>query len=262
MSARTQNRRLSSLRQFFRFLVLEKYRADDPTDTMIRPKLPRDLPHSLGERDVLALLKAAEHQAQTNAPVALRMLAMMELLYACGLRVSELVGLPLAAIQNNGTALRIKGKGGKERTLPLGQPAKEALAAYLAVRGHFLAVGPQAHGEASPYVFPAARRAQAARKPAHLSRQSFFLALKKLAPQAGLDPSRLSPHTLRHAFATHMLEHGADLRSVQHLLGHADLSSTQIYTHIANPRLAETLARHHPLAKPADLPKSANLPKT
>ena len=163
---------------------------------------------------------------------------MVELLYGAGLRVSELVGLPLAAARRDPRFLIVRGKGGKERLVPLGEPARAALAAYLAVRAHFLA--PR---ETSPWLFPSRGR------DGHLTRRRCGQLLKALALSAGLDPARLSPHVLRHAFASHLVDHGADLRSVQEMLGHADIATTQIYTHVQSARLQRLVATHHPLAR-------------
>jgi integrase/recombinase XerD len=168
-----------------------------------------------------------------------RMRAMMELLYAAGLRVSELVGLPLNAVQAERSMVLVRGKGGKERMVPLGEPALQAVSAWLPARKEML-------GERkSLYLFPSTARS----KDESITRQRFFQLLKELALAAKLDPKRLSPHVLRHAFATHLIEHGADLRSVQSMLGHADIATTQIYTHVAGDRLARTVTEHHPLAQ-------------
>jgi integrase/recombinase XerD len=233
-AARTQARHLSALRQFYRFLVSEKLRAEDPTRSIDAPKLSRALPKYLTEQEVGSLLDTV---AKYPGNDGLRLRAMLELLYAAGLRVTELVSLPLAAIQFDRCVVLVKGKGGKERMVPLGDPALKAVSAWQAVRKTML-------GERrSPYLFPSPTRIDAA-----ITRQRFFQLLKELALAAGLDPKRLSPHVIRHAFATHLIEHGADLRSVQTMLGHADIATTQIYTHVAGDRLARTVAEHHPLA--------------
>lgn len=236
-ASRTQARRLSALRQFFRFIVSEKIRTADPTRTIDVPKLGRVLPKVLSESEMTTLLDTV---AKYPADEGLRLRAMLELAYAAGLRVTELVALPLRAVQFDRAVVLVRGKGGKERVVPLGEPAIRVLAAWLTARKNML-------GErVSIYLFPSTARG----RDAALTRQRFFQLLKELALAAGMDPKRLSPHVVRHAFATHLLEHGADLRSVQAMLGHADIATTQIYTHVAGDRLAQTVAQHHPLAKP------------
>jgi integrase/recombinase XerD len=231
----TQARRLSALRQFFHFLCSERYRDTDPTRAIDAPKLGKSLPKYLSEPDIAALLKAVTERRGADG---IRMLAMMELLYASGLRVTELVSLPLAAIQFDQGLVRVKGKGGKERVVPLGEPALHAIKKWLPFRKDRLG-----DKRTSTYLFPSKDGAK------HLTRQRFFQMLKQVGITAGIDPTRLSPHVLRHAFATHLIEHGADLRSVQTMLGHADIATTQIYTHVANDRLSRTVAAHHPLGK-------------
>ena len=235
MTPRTAARRLSALRQFHRFLVLEGVRRDDPTTGIDAPRLGRPLPKVLAEDEAAALVAAAR---QREGAEGKRLLAMVELLYGAGLRVSELVGLPLAAAQRDPRFLIVRGKGDKERLVPLGSPARDALAAYLEVRTRFLA--PR---KASPFLFPSHGRE------GHLTRRRCGQLLKALALEAGLDPARLSPHVLRHAFASHLIDHGADLRSVQEMLGHADIATTQIYTHVQSERLQRLVAEHHPLAR-------------
>ena len=235
LSARTAARRLSALRQFHRFLVLEGVRRDDPTSGLDAPRLGRPLPKVLAEDEAAALVAAARERPGAEGK---RLLAMVELLYGAGLRVSELVSLPLAAAQRDPRFLIVRGKGDKERLVPLGAPARDALAAYLEVRAQFVA--PR---KASPYLFPSRGRE------AHLTRRRCAQLLKALALEAGLDPARLSPHVLRHAFASHLIDHGADLRSVQEMLGHADIATTQIYTHVQGERLQRLVAEHHPLAR-------------
>jgi integrase/recombinase XerD len=235
MAPRTAARRLSALRQFHRFLVLEGIRRDDPTSGLDAPRLGRPLPKLLAEDEAAALIAAAR---QHSGPEGARLLAMIELLYGAGLRVSELVGLPLAAAQRDPRFLIVRGKGDKERMVPLGAPARAALAAYVAVRAAFLP--PR---KASPFLFPSRGRE------GHLTRRRCAQLLKAVALAAGLDPARLSPHVLRHAFASHLVEHGADLRSVQEMLGHADIATTQIYTHVQSGRLQRLVAEHHPLAR-------------
>jgi len=232
---RTAARRLSALRQFFRFLVLERARSDDPTAGLDAPRPGRPLPKILGEEEVTRLLAAAQARPDADGK---RLLAMVELLYGAGLRVSELVGLPLAAALRDPRFLIVRGKGDKERLVPLGEPARAALADYLAARPSFLA--PDA---ASPWLFPSHA------KSGHLTRERCGQLLKELALQADIDPARLSPHVLRHAFASHLVDRGADLRSVQEMLGHADIATTQIYTHVQSERLQRLVAAHHPLAR-------------
>ncbi len=232
---RTQARRLSALRQYYRFLASESLRPDDPTRNIDAPRLGRALPKYLSEEEVLALIKAIK---KTPGAEGARLRALLELLYAAGLRVSELVGLPLGAVSFERGHVQVRGKGGKERTVPLGDPAIEAVKEWLPWRKESLG-----EKRKSAFLFPSFSS-----KTGYITRQRFFQMLKDIALHAGLDPKRLSPHVLRHAFATHLIEHGADLRSVQTMLGHADIATTQIYTHIATDRLTQTVAAHHPLA--------------
>jgi integrase/recombinase XerD len=235
LAPRTLARRLSSLRQFHRWLVAEGRRADDPTGSLDGPKLGRSLPKLMSSPSIGKLIDTAALRPPPDGP---RLVLIVELLYATGMRVSELAGLPLAAAKRDPEAIRVRGKGNKERLVPLTDPARAALAAYLKVRDGFLEPG-----QTSPHLFP--RRGQ--KEP--LSRTALAVQLKELARDAGLDPAKLSPHVLRHAFATHLIEGGADLRSVQQLLGHADVATTQIYTHVAAPRLTALVNDHHPLAR-------------
>ena len=237
LSPRTAARRLSVLRQFHKFLFAEGIRGDDPTGALDAPRLGRPLPKVLGEEEMAAMLAAAREVA---GPEGKRLVCLVELLYATGLRVSELVALPLAAAARDPRFLLVRGKGGKERIVPLGDAARAALAAYREVRDGFLV-----KGRPSPWLFPS--RGAGGR----LTRQRCGQMLKELALAAGIDPARVSPHVLRHAFATHLLDHGADLRSVQAMLGHADIATTQIYTHVLGDRLRTLVETHHPLAKPA-----------
>ena len=232
---RTVARRLSALRQFFRFLVVEGVRRDDPTNGLDAPRLGRPLPKIIAEDDARRL---AETALRWPGAEGKRLAAMVELLYGAGLRVSELVALPLAAARRDPRFLMVRGKGGKERLVPLGAPARTALAGYLAVRDHFTT-----HGTPSPFLFPSRGSA------GHLTRRRCGQLVKQLAAGAGIDPARLSPHVLRHAFASHLVDHGADLRSVQQMLGHADIATTQIYTHVQTERLQRLVAAHHPLAR-------------
>ena len=234
LAPRTQARRLSSLRQFHRFLFTDGVRGDDPSTALDSPRQGRSLPKYLSEDEVDRLLAAARTDGDAEA---LRLTALVELLYATGLRVSELVGLPLATATRDPRVIMVRGKGGKERLVPLSAPARDAVEAYLSARDRFLKPG--AH---SPFLFPS-RGAEG-----HLTRQRFGQMLKALAVAANLDPRKVSPHVLRHAFATHLLARGADLRSVQAMLGHADISTTQIYTHVLEERLKALVNDHHPLA--------------
>lgn len=245
LKASTAARRLSALRRFYRFLYLEGVRKDDPTIGIDRPRLPRPLPKYLAEAEVEALIRAAR---RWSGPGALRLLVLVELLYGTGLRVSELVGLPLSALADDLGHLRVVGKGGRERLVPLGEPAREALRAWLKARGQ------QPGARASPYLFPSRGRS------GHLTRQRALQLLKELACRAGLDPARLSPHVLRHAFASHLVAHGADLRVVQTLLGHADIATTEVYTHLQPGRLQQVVTAHHPLAKEGPAPEGAEDP--
>ena len=237
---RTVARRLSALRQFYRFLVSENLRGEDPAAALDSPKQGRALPKVLTEAEVETLLAAAQRR---GGPDGVRLVALLEILYATGLRVSELVGLPLTAMARDGRYLLVRGKGGKERMVPLSDPARTALAAYLPLRGAFMVPGREERQQR--FAFPSRTSAEG-----HLTRQRFAQLLKELSLEAGLDPARVSPHVLRHAFATHLLDHGADLRSVQKMLGHADIATTQIYTHVVGDRLRQVVNRHHPLARP------------
>jgi integrase/recombinase XerD len=236
LAPRTLARRLSAIRQFYKFLVVDAVRRDDPSGGLDPPRRGRPLPKTLSEAEAEALIAAA--RAQPGAE-GVRLLCIVELLYASGLRVSELVGLPVAATRRDPRFLLVRGKGGKERVVPLSEPGRAALAAHLRCRDHFVS-----SARPSPWLFPSHGRS------GHLTRQRCGQLLKELAAAAGLDPARLSPHVLRHAFASHLLDHGADLRSVQQMLGHADIATTQIYTHVQTDRLKTLVATAHPLARP------------
>lgn len=235
LSAATAALKVSALRQFYQFLYVEGLRGDNPTAAIDRPRTKRPLPKILTVDEARRLVEAA---GKGNDAKALRARAMVETLYAAGLRVSELVSLPVSAVRRGEPFLIIRGKGGKERLAPLGRKALEALATYLAVRSSFLAAG-----ESSPWLFPSRSKA------GHVTAARFAQMLKDLAVEAGIEPSRISPHVLRHAFATHLLDGGADLRAVQQMLGHADITTTQIYTHVAQDRLKELVFTKHPLGK-------------
>jgi integrase/recombinase XerD len=227
--SRSQARFLTTCRRFFRYLVRERLRADDPTARLEMPRLGRALPKTLASGQVERLLAAPD----AGDALGLRDAAMLELMYASGLRVSELIGLKLAQVNLAHGVVRLVGKGGRERLVPMGEPAIERVQTYLREARPDLAAG-----AASDWLF-------LSRRGEPMTRQNFWQRLKSHAQQAGIRTA-LSPHTLRHAFATHLLEHGADLRAVQTLLGHADLSTTQIYTHVARARLKELHAKHHP----------------
>ena len=235
MAPRTSARRLSCLRQFFKFLYAEGVRTDDPTATLESPRLGRPLPKFLTEDETQRLI-AASHDRE--GPDGARAAALVELLYATGLRVSELVSLPLAAVRGKSVII-VRGKGNKERMVPVGESARAAVEAYLPLRENFLP--PKL--KSSPWLFPSSGRA------GYLSRAGFSGLLKDIAARAGIPVARVSPHVLRHSFATHLLANGADLRSLQEMLGHADISTTQIYTHVLDERMKRLVADHHPLAK-------------
>lgn len=234
LSARSTARFLSCLRSFYAQLLREAVVQSNPTDLIENPKLGRSLPKSVSEHDVERLLAApTEYSDVSKDPLALRDKAMLELLYACGLRVTELVSLSVDQINLRQGVLRVVGKGDKERLVPLGAVAEEALTIYFR-EGRSLLLGTKT----SDVVFPSQRGAQ-------MTRQTFWHRIKFWAERAGVKV-HLSPHTLRHAFATHLLNHGADLRAVQMLLGHSSVSTTQIYTHVAQERLRQLHSQHHP----------------
>lgn len=241
IATRTVARRLSALRQFYRYLVSENIRKDDPTTAIDSPKQVRTLPKVLSEKEVTTLIKTA---MGNGAPDALRLVCLLEMLYATGLRVSELVGLPLSSIGEDSQFLMVAGKGGRERMVPLSEPAQKAIRAYLDIRNAFIATDDK--GDQGQWMFPS-RTSESG----HLTRQRFAQLLKDLADDAEIDSDRVSPHVLRHAFATHLLSNGADLRAVQKMLGHADIATTQIYTHIVGDKAKKTVEEKHPLAKKA-----------
>ena len=223
-------RRGTALRRFFGFLKDEGFRADDPSDVLPRGRARRPLPKTLGVSDVDRLFAALAERAPT--PLTLRLIALVELLYGSGLRATELVSLPRRAIRPGQPFAILRGKGDKERLVPISERALDAVAKWSATL--------PAGGE---YLFPSGKR--------HLSRIRLYQLIKELAAEAGLDPARISPHVLRHAFATHLLEGGADLRALQAMLGHADIATTQIYTHVDSRRLVELVNARHPLADTA-----------
>lgn len=237
----SQARKLSTLRQFFAFLYSETIRSDDPTNAIEAPKRNRPLPKVLSRQDLNQLLAAAMPKDGQDAE-GLRLYCVVELLYASGLRVSELATLPLGAVRNRDGFVIVRGKGGKERLAPLNPTAREAIRAYLNVRERFLPKGARQF-LAERFLF-CSRAAEG-----HLTRRRLHQMLKSLAIKADIDPEKLSPHILRHAFATHLVEGGADLRSVQAFLGHSDIATTQIYTHVAGERLARIVESAHPLAR-------------
>ena len=239
IAVRTVARRLSALRQFYRYLVSENIRKDDPTSTLESPKQGRTLPKTLSEAEVSTLIKTAASQGGSDS---IRLVCLLEMLYATGLRVSELVGLPLSAVGEDTQFLMVDGKGGRERMVPLSDAAQKAMKEYLAVRAQF--IGPENKAVQEKWMFPS-RTSESG----HLTRQRFAQLLKDLAREAELDEERVSPHILRHAFATHLLSRGADLRSVQKMLGHADIATTQIYTHIVGGGLKKTVEEKHPMGK-------------
>ncbi len=235
LAARSQARKLSAVRQFHLFLMLEGLRNDDPTSTVDAPRLGRPLPKVLKFDEVAGLLAAAR---EIGGWRGVRLVALLEILYATGLRVSELVGLRLSSLSRDGRIVTVRGKGGKERLVPFGDAARQAIGVWLPLRDKML----KEQGKAVPWLFPS--RATAG----HVTRDGFAKQLRDLAAAAGIDPARVSPHVLRHAFATHLLANGADLRSVQQMLGHSDISTTQIYTHVLDERLKALVQDVHPLS--------------
>lgn len=236
LSPATAARRRAAVRQFYRFVLGEGWRADDPSRRVEAPKKGRSLPKVLSREEMDRLIAAASAR---DGAQGLRLGCMVELAYASGLRISELTGLTLAALARDPAYLIVKGKGGKERLAPLNETARVAVKAYLEVRPQFL----PPKDKANPWLFPSRG------KGGRITPRRFAQLLDEAAADAGIDPARVSPHVLRHAFATHLLEGGADLRVVQKLLGHADIATTQIYTHVAGDRLAQVVATKHPLAK-------------
>ncbi len=244
MARATRARRLSAIRQFHRFAFLEGWRAEDPAALVRGPKRERPLPGQFSEADVAALLAAASAHGRDKFEQA-RADCLMQVLYATGLRVSELVALPAASVRGDPRMILVRGKGGRERLTPLSDPARAALARWLALRDAEEDRACAAGHPRSPFLFPSrARRG-------HLTREAFFLLVKDFARAAGLEAAKVSPHTLRHAFATHLLANGADLRVIQTLLGHASIATTEIYTRVLDARLRELVLKRHPLAEPA-----------
>lgn len=225
----TVARRSAALRRFFSFLVDDGLRKDDPSEALPRPRFERPLPRILETGDVSRMFEAAEERAASSEPVAVRNLALLELLYGSGLRATELVSLPRTAVRPGQPFLMVRGKGSKERLVPVSSRAHDAVARWLEI----------APG-GTLWLFPSGK--------AHLSRVRLFQIIRSMAADAGIAPERVSPHVLRHAFATHLLSGGADLRVLQSLLGHSDIATTQIYTHVDSARLVELVNARHPLA--------------
>jgi len=251
LAASSRARRLSAIKQFYRFLVTDRVRSDDPATTVGGPKREAALPKTLSVDEIDLLLQAARRRVNDSRNgqrlKALRLYCLLEILYSTGMRVSELVALPRSALVGDERTLTIKGKGGRQRVALLNLAAQEALGLYLNERDTAASGGHDAEGfavgAASPWLFPSWGQQ------GHLTRQRLAQELKLLANQAGIETARVSPHVLRHAFASHMLERGADLRSVQKLLGHADISTTQVYTHILEGKLRQIVHENHPLSE-------------
>jgi integrase/recombinase XerD len=242
LSAATRARRLSAIRQLYRFAKEEGWRDDNPAIRITGPGASRHLPQTLSRDDMTRIVEAARDFGRTERDRS-RNLALVELLYATGMRVSELVELPIAAVRGDPRMILVKGKGEKERLVPLSSPAKAAILGWLTHRATEDEAARTAGKPASKFLFPGPGAA------GHLTRQHFYLLIKDIASAGGVDPSRVTPHTLRHAFATHLLAGGADLRVIQTLLGHADLATTEIYTHVLEDQLRELVLTHHPLAR-------------
>ncbi|WP_104492380.1 MULTISPECIES: tyrosine recombinase [Paracoccus] len=245
LSRATRARRLSAIRQLTRFALDEGWREDDPAGRISGPGRAQRLPKVLDRAEVQAMLDALPRIGRNETERA-RNLVLVELVYATGMRVSELVSLPVGACRGDPALLLIRGKGGKERMVPLSEPARRALAAWLKRRDEAPAESPLGRlvaGKGARWLFPAPSRE------GHMTRQAMNALLGQLALAAGIDPARVSPHVIRHAFATHLLEGGADLRAIQTLLGHADLGTTEIYTHVMDTRMRDLVLNHHPLAK-------------
>ncbi|MCB1340234.1 MAG: site-specific tyrosine recombinase XerD [Pseudooceanicola sp.] len=238
LSTATRARRLSAIRQLYRFAFDEGWRAENPAIQIRGPGRDARLPKTLDVPEVTRLLEAARRSGRTPED-RLRNTCLMELLYATGMRVSELVGLPVAAARGDPKMLLVLGKGGKERLVPLSPPARKALSEWLVARDAAL----EAKRAQSKHLFPSHGSA------GHLTRHRFYLLIKELAVAGGVSPAKVTPHTLRHAFATHLLANGADLRSIQTMLGHADVATTEIYTHVLDEHLSELVLTRHPLAR-------------
>ena len=238
LSTATRARRLSAIRGLFQFAMEEGWRKDHPAARLKGPGRDQRLPKTLSEEEVARLIECSRATGRGTAD-RLRNVCLMELLYATGLRVTELVSLPVAAVRGDPAMIMVKGKGGRERLVPLSSPARAALRDWLELRD----AAETASGAKSRFLFPS-RSAEG-----HLTRLRFYALVKEITLAAGIDPGRVSPHTLRHAFATHLLARGADLRAIQMLLGHADLATTEIYTHVLEERLKDLVLTRHPLAE-------------
>ena len=241
LAVSTRARRLSSIRQFYLFATEERLRSDNPAIRIDGPGRPGRLPKTLSADETERLLEAARAHGRTSADRR-RNACLMELVYATGMRVTELVSLPVAAARGDPEMLLVKGKGGKERMVPLSSPARAALRAWLKCRDAAEETACGAGARRSPHLFPSRG------KSGHFTRVAFYTLVKNLAVAAGVPPGKVTPHTLRHAFATHLLANGADLRSIQAMLGHADLATTEVYTHVLDQRLREIVEAGHPLA--------------
>ena len=242
LAASTRARRLSAIRGLYRFAHEEGLRADDPSIRITGPSKPKRLPPTMSTIDVDALLAAAGTFGRTDRD-RVRDTCLLELLYATGMRVTELVSLPVASARGDPRMILVRGKGGRERLVPLSPRARTALNAWLALRGDEAAAARAKGGPESRFLFPSRGKA------GHSTRIWFHARIKAIAAHAGLDPTGVSPHVLRHAFATHLLSGGADLRAIQALLGHADIATTEIYTHVLETRLRELVLTRHPLAE-------------
>jgi len=240
----TRARRLSAIKQLYRFAFEENWRTDNPAIQISGPGQDKRLPKILTQEEVDLLLEAAR-QSGRNSDAQARNICLMELLYATGMRVTELVSLPISATRGDPRLLLIMGKGGKERMVPLSPPARDALRAWLDIRDRQDVAARDKKQQPSRFLFPSRGKA------GHLTRHRFYLMIKEFAVAAGVSPNKVTPHTLRHAFATHLLAGGADLRAIQTMLGHADVSTTEIYTHVLEERLSELVLEHHPLSDAA-----------
>ena len=236
LATATKARRLSSIKQLYRFAFEEGLRKDNPAIQIRGPRKDKRLPKSLSMQEVEQLLQTARRMPNQRAN-KVRLICLMELLYATGMRVTELVGLPVATVRGNPDMILVRGKGGKERMVPLSPGARDAVILWLSLRDY------DEVSSKSTFLFPSRG------KDGHLTRIWFFQQIKKLALMSGINPKKVTPHSLRHAFATHLLDGGADLRSIQTFLGHADIATTEIYTHIQDERLRELVLEHHPLAQ-------------
>ena len=242
LSSATRARRLSAIKQFFQFCVEEGWRKDNPSLQIRGGSKKKKLPKTLSLEEVDRLLDVAMHSGKNEAE-RLRDSCLMQLLYATGMRVSELMALPVAATRGNPAMILVKGKGSKERLVPLSTPARDALAKWIVKRDQKDELSVKSGNGPSAYLFPSSGQL------GHLTRHWFYGKIKVWATTAGIDPSKISPHTIRHAFASHLLANGADLRIIQTLLGHADVATTEIYTHVLDEKLQSLVEDHHPLAK-------------